>query len=245
LISTCVTCGADLPPDARFCPACGAAVSVREPAVPAQERKLVTALFADVTGSTSLGERLDPERLKDIMNTYFVAMREEIEAEGGTVEKFAGDAVMAVFGAPDSHEDDPSRALRAATRMQRRLAPVNDDLRARHGIELEIRIGVNTGEAVATVDPAPGDALVAGDAINVAARLEQAAEPGQIVTSDRTARGARTFRCRPLGPLVLKGKAEPIEALVVEEEIGGPDRGIPGLRPRARPLDTARLTPRR
>jgi class 3 adenylate cyclase/tetratricopeptide (TPR) repeat protein len=244
LIPACATCGADLSPDARFCSACGAVVSASEPAVPAQERKLVTALFADVTGSTSLGERLDPERLKDIMNTYFVAMREEIEAEGGTVEKFAGDAVMAVFGAPEAHEDDPSRALRAAMRMQRRLARVNDDLRARHGIELEIRIGVNTGEAVATVDPPPGDALVAGDAINVAARLEQAAEPGQIVTSDRTARSARSFRCRSLGPLGLKGKSEPIEALVVVEEIDAPDRGIPGLQApmvgRDRELDVLR-----
>ena len=98
-----------------------------------QERRLVTILFADVTGSTGLGERLDPERLQEVLATYFAAMREEIEAEGGTVEKFIGDAVMAAFGVPTAHEDDPARALRAALRMRERLGPVNDDMQARFG----------------------------------------------------------------------------------------------------------------
>ena len=117
----CSVCGAEVPAEARFCPECGSAIR-RDEAVPAgQERRLVTVLFADVTGSTGLGERLDPERLQEVLDVYFAAMRAEIEAEGGTVEKFIGDAIMAAFGVPNAHEDDPARALRAALRMRRRL----------------------------------------------------------------------------------------------------------------------------
>ncbi len=116
LAVVCAECGTPLPEGARFCPACGASVADAGIA-PANERKLVTVLFADVTGSTTLGERLDPEQLREVFDTYFSAMREEIEAEGGTVEKFIGDAVMAAFGVPAAHEDDPTRALRAALRM--------------------------------------------------------------------------------------------------------------------------------
>src|SRR5439155_2592494 len=125
LTPTCGNCGAELPGQVRFCPNCGAAVSGEGEPTPGQERKLVTVLFADVTGSTGLGERLDPERLKEVMDAYFEAMRREIEAEGGTVEKFIGDAVMAVFGVPASHEDDPTRARRAALRMRRALDRLN------------------------------------------------------------------------------------------------------------------------
>jgi class 3 adenylate cyclase len=110
-------CGAEVPAGARFCPACGSGLRAEAPSA-GQERRLVTILFTDVTGSTGLGERLDPERLQEVMATYFGAMREEIEAEGGTVEKFIGDAVMAAFGVPVAHEDDPGRALRAALRMR-------------------------------------------------------------------------------------------------------------------------------
>ena len=135
----CLACGVSLPDDAHFCPNCGTPVTrdeaiVTEEPTPEErpeERKVVTVLFADVTGSTALGERLDPERLRDVLATYFGAMREEIEAEGGTVEKFIGDAVMAAFGVPTAHEDDPARALRAARRMLDRLDDVNDDPRGR------------------------------------------------------------------------------------------------------------------
>src|SRR5690242_17487844 len=141
LAALCARCGAPLPEAARFCPACGEPV---EPAAAAgTERKLVTVLFADVTGSTTLGERLDPERLRQVLDTYFGAMREEIEAEGGTVEKFIGDAVMAAFGVPTAHEDDPARAVRASLRMLRRLEAVNGELAARHTVVLAIRIGIN------------------------------------------------------------------------------------------------------
>ncbi|HYX80085.1 MAG TPA: adenylate/guanylate cyclase domain-containing protein, partial [Actinomycetota bacterium] len=151
---TCRNCGADLPDGARFCPSCGTPVAEAPP--PGRERKLVTVLFADVTGSTSLGERLDPERMREVMDAFFAAMREEIEAEGGTVEKFIGDAVMAAFGVPVAHEDDPSRALRAALHMLERLDGVNRDLAGEHDVTLEVRIGVNTGEVLATTDPVPG-----------------------------------------------------------------------------------------
>src|SRR5499427_7132923 len=114
LAALCAHCDSPLPEAARFCPACGEPV---EAAAAGTERKLVTVLFADVTGSTTLGERLDPERLREVLDTYFSAMRVEIQAEGGTVEKFIGDAVMAAFGVPVAHEDDPGRALRAALRM--------------------------------------------------------------------------------------------------------------------------------
>jgi class 3 adenylate cyclase len=229
LVPACPVCGAAVPAGARFCPACG---SELEPeAVPAgQERRLVTILFTDVTGSTALGERLDPERLQEVMATYFGAMREEIEAEGGTVEKFIGDAVMAAFGVPTAHEDDPARALRAALRMRARLERVNHELRKHFGVELRIRTGVNTGEVLAATNPQPGEAMATGDAVNVAARLEQAAEPGQIVVAQRTARAARGFRFRELQTAELRGKAEPVSiVLLLGEAPGAAERGVPGL----------------
>ena len=187
-------------------------------------------LFADVTGSTQLGERLDPEHLREVMASYFAAMREEIEAEGGTVEKFIGDAVMAVFGVPAAHEDDPIRALRAALRMRERLEAVNDQLMRARGVTLQIRMGVNTGEVLASVDPEPGGPMVTGDAVNVAARLQGAAEPGGILASERTARGARGFRFGAAMKLDLKGKGQPVPAMeLLEGAATLQDRGVPGL----------------
>jgi len=231
LVPSCPTCGAEVPVDARFCPACGSALGTLEPVPPGQERRLVTILFADVTNSTSLGERLDPERLQEVLATYFGAMRDEIEAEGGTVEKFIGDAVMAAFGVPIAHEDDPARALRAALRMRERLAEVNAELDPRFGVTLQIRTGVNTGEVLAATNPRPGDPMVTGDAVNVAARLEQGADPGGIVVSERTARAARGFRFRELGERGLRGKEQPVAAVLLEErKPEGAERGVPGLR---------------
>ena len=222
-----------MPLEARFCPACGTAIAPVEPTPVGQERRLVTILFADVTGSTGLGERLDPERLQEVMATYFGAMREEIEAEGGTVEKFIGDAVMAAFGVPVAHEDDPARALRAALRMRHRLADVNTDLKARFGVSLEIRTGVNTGEVLAATNPEPGEPMVTGDAVNATARLEQTAEPGQIVVAERTARAARGFRFREPGERELRGRERPVPSVLLEETAPAPpavpERGVPGL----------------
>jgi class 3 adenylate cyclase/tetratricopeptide (TPR) repeat protein len=227
LRASCTTCGTPLPPDARFCPNCGAQV---EQTAAGEERKIVTVLFADVTGSTALGEQLDPEHLRDVMATYFAAMREEIEAEGGTVEKFIGDAVMAAFGVPLAHEDDPARALRAAIRMRHRLDEVNDDLEDRHGVRLQVRIGVNTGDALATTDPKPGEPMVTGDVVNAAARLQAAAEPGSVVAGERTSRAVRGFRFEELGPLDLKGKSMPVSAhRLIGEVAPATDRGLPGL----------------
>ena len=226
LAAACPRCSATLPDDARFCPACGEAI---EPAVaPGTERKLVTVLFADVSGSTTLGEQLDPERLREVLDTYFSAMRQEIEAEGGTVEKFIGDAVMAAFGVPVAHEDDPARALRAALRMLDRLDAVNDELGPAHGVGLAIRIGVNTGDVIATVAPRPGEPMVTGDVVNAAARLQTAAQPGTVVAGERTMRAARGFRFEDMGALELKGKAEPACAYRVVEETGlGPSVASP------------------
>jgi class 3 adenylate cyclase len=230
-MTICASCGSENLDDARFCSYCGRPLKTERGEA---ERKLVTVLFADVTGSTPLGEQLDPEDLKDVLGAYADAMRTEIEAEGGTVEKFIGDAVMAAFGVPTAHEDDASRALRAALRMRNRLEVLNDDLERRHGLRLEMRIGINTGEVVAAPDGRPEVGMVTGDAVNAAARLEQSAQPGQILVAERTARSAHEFQFRDLGPLVVKGKAEPVPTLeLVEQEHGGPPRqrrGIAGLR---------------
>jgi class 3 adenylate cyclase/tetratricopeptide (TPR) repeat protein len=230
LVPACQACGAELPEGARFCPNCGALLVDDGPPPAGSERRLVTILFADVIGSTALGEDLDPEPLQELLAEYFEAMREEIEAEGGTVEKFIGDAIMAAFGVPTAHEDDPARALRAALRMRRRLALVNRALEPRFGVALSVRTGVNTGEVLASVDPDPGDPMVTGDAVNVAARLEQVAEPGQIVVAERTARAARGFRFGELGDRQLRGKQEAVPAVVLEDvATDRPERGVLGL----------------
>ncbi len=229
LVAGCSNCGAALPESARFCPSCGQAV---DQAVEAgQERKLVTVVFADVTGSTVLGERFDPEDLAHLMSTYFEAMRSEIEAEGGTVEKFIGDAVMSVFGVPSNHEDDPARALRASLRMMDRLVDLNKELTQSHDVSLEMRVGVNTGEVLAYIDAGPGQPLVAGDTVNVAARLQAAAQPGQILVAERTARAVRRFTFDDLGELQLRGKAIPVNAFeLVGREEGASERGVPDLK---------------
>jgi class 3 adenylate cyclase/tetratricopeptide (TPR) repeat protein len=175
-------------------------------------RKTVTALFADVTGSTALGERLDPESLRAVMTRYADEMRAVVERHGGTVEKFIGDAVMAVFGVPTVHEDDALRAIRAAAEMREALATLNVELERDWGARLEVRIGVNTGEVVAG-DPASGQSFVTGDTVNVAARLEQAAEPGEILLGEETQRLVRdAVIVKAVDPLELKGKAERVPA---------------------------------
>jgi len=171
-------------------------------------RKTVTILFCDVTGSTALGEELDPESLREVIQRYFTEMRAVIERHGGTVEKFIGDAVMAVFGVPQVHEDDALRAVRAAIDMQSALDALNVEFERGWGTRIRARIGVNTGEVVAA-DPASGQSFVSGDPVNVAARLEQAAEPGEILLGEPTYRLVRTaVIAEPLEPLAVKGKAE-------------------------------------
>ena len=153
-------------------------------------RKIVTVLFADVTGSTSLGERLDSEVMRSLMTRYFDTRyfdtaRTVLERHGGTVEKFIGDAVMAVFGVPDVHEDDALRAARSAVELRSAVDAIGDELERNWGARLQIRTGVNTGDVIAG-DPATGQSFVSGDAVNVAARLEQAAQPGEILLGATT-----------------------------------------------------------
>ena len=232
-MTACPACAAENADDARFCSSCGRALAA-EGATGAAERRVVTVLFADIMGSTPLGEALDPEDLQDVLGSYAEAMRQEIEAEGGTVEKFIGDAVMAVFGAPVAHEDDPSRALRAALRMRRRLGELNDALDSRHGVRLAMRIGVNTGDVVASREPRAEAGIVTGDAVNAAARLEQTADPDQILVAERTARAARGFAFRDVGALTVRGKSRPVATVELLDETsavpGAAERGLPGLR---------------
>jgi class 3 adenylate cyclase/tetratricopeptide (TPR) repeat protein len=217
-------------PSARFCPTCGATLAPGGPARE-EERKLVTVLFADVTGSTALGERLDPERLRALLTAYFAAMSAMIESWGGTVEKFIGDAIMAVFGVPILREDDPERALRAGLDMLSRLEDLNRDFEQRHGVRLQIRIGVNTGDVIAPVGGPVEQMIVSGDAVNVAARLEQAAEPGTVLAGERTYLATRNaFRFEPPVALELKGKAGTVAAWRLVEPLSEATRGVPGLR---------------
>src|SRR5579863_9604121 len=194
----CTKCGTENPDDFGFCPKCGAALS--QNVAPRQARKVVTALFCDVTGSTSLGEELDPEVLREVLNRYFADIRGTIERHGGTVEKFIGDAVMAVFGIPQVHEDDALRAVRAAAEIRERLPAVAQEV----GITLRFRTGINTGSVLV----GEGENLAIGDAVNVAARLEQAAAPGEIVLGPETFRLVRdAVEVEPLEALPLKGKS--------------------------------------
>jgi class 3 adenylate cyclase/tetratricopeptide (TPR) repeat protein len=169
----------------------------------------VTVLFADVTGSTALGERLDPESLRSVMARYFDTARECLERHGGTVEKFIGDAVMAVFGVPTVHEDDALRALRAAAELRDSITALNTRLERDYRVSLQLRTGVNTGEVVTGTE----ERLATGDAVNVAARLEQAAHPGEILIGEQTRRLARgAIEVELVEPLPVRGKAEPVPA---------------------------------
>jgi predicted ATPase/class 3 adenylate cyclase len=196
----------------------------------AESRKTVTIVFSDVSGSTSLGERLDPETARRVMERYFAETRSVLEGHGGTVEKFIGDAVMAVFGIPQLHEDDALRAVRAAAELRERLADLNEGLERDWGVQIAVRTGVNSGEVVAG-DAAQGQSFATGDAVNVAARLEQAASPGEILIGDATRRLLReAVRVEAVEPLALKGKAEPIDAWRLVEV-------LPDVPPFTRKLD--------
>jgi class 3 adenylate cyclase len=227
LVEACPSCGAEAPVGARFCAACGHRLD--RPFVKEEERKLVTVLFADLTGSTALGEQLDPERLRTLLSEYFTAMASVIEAQGGVVEKFIGDAVMSVFGIPTAHEDDAERALRAALEMQARLKELNAEIAEKHGVQLAIRIGVNSGEVIAGTG---GDQfMVTGDVVNVAARLQQTAEPGEVVAGERTYLATRgAFVSEPLEDKALKGKSLSVRVWrVVGTAEPVRERGVPGI----------------
>jgi len=204
----CRSCGKENPEGFRFCGFCTAPLIVE--AAGGEVRKTVTIVFCDVTGSTSMGERLDPESLRKVMGRYFDEMKAVIERHGGTVEKFIGDAVMAVFGVPEVHEDDALRAARAASDMRERLRELNKEFERDLGVTISSRIGVNTGEVVTGVT---AQTLATGDAVNVAARLEQGARPGEILIGESTHRLVRdAVVADPVEPLELKGKAARVPA---------------------------------
>jgi class 3 adenylate cyclase/tetratricopeptide (TPR) repeat protein len=210
-VITCPSCGQENPDGFRLCGMCGASLTP-EPIATREQRKVVTVLFCDLVGSTALGESTDPEALRARMRRYFEDLRAIIERHGGTVEKFVGDAVMAVFGIPVSHEDDALRAVRAAGEMRAAIAE--------HG--LEARIGVNTGEVVVGGE---GGTLVTGDAVNVAARLEQAAGAGETLIGAATRLLVRdAVRVEAVDPLALKGKSAPVEAYRLLHVLPGSER---------------------
>jgi class 3 adenylate cyclase/tetratricopeptide (TPR) repeat protein len=194
-VTVCASCGHENSDAARFCEACGAALG----GVSSERRKVVTVLFCDVVGSTALGESTDPEALRALLARYFERMSGIVEHHGGSVEKFVGDAVMAVFGVPVVHEDDALRACRAAVEMRDAFA----------GLGIEGRIGVSTGEVVTGTE----ERLATGDVVNVAARLEQSAQPGAVLIGEPTLALVRdAAEVEPVEPLELKGKAEPVPA---------------------------------
>ena len=204
---TCALCGYQAAEAFKFCPECGAAAVTRT----SEQRKVVTVLFCDVVGSTALGESTDPEAVRTLLARYFERMKAIVDSHGGTVEKFIGDAVMAVFGVPAAHEDDALRACRAAVEMRDALP------------ELGIggRIGVTTGEVVTGTS----ERLATGDAVNVAARLEQAAAPGEVLIGEAThALVHEAAVTEPVEPLTLKGKSEPVPAYQLLSVLDAPER---------------------
>jgi class 3 adenylate cyclase/tetratricopeptide (TPR) repeat protein len=205
----CASCGRENPVGAGFCNGCGAPLTAT--AAPREVRKTVTVLFCDVTGSTSLGESTDPEALRALLARYFERTKAIVEAHGGTVEKFIGDAVMAVFGIPAAHEDDALRACRAAVEMRDALPELG----------IRARIGVNTGEVVTGTE----ERLATGDAVNVAARFEQAAAPGEVLIGEAThALVHEAVQAEPVEQLVLKGKSKPVPAYRLLSLLAAPER---------------------
>jgi class 3 adenylate cyclase len=202
----CSNCGYDSRDAFSVCTQCGAPAA---DAAPGEQRKRVTVLFCDVIASTELGERLDPETLRRVLSRYFETAKQVVEDHGGTVEKFVGDAVMAVFGVPVLHEDDAWRAAQAAAALREATASLNEELAREYGTRLALRIGVNTGEVVTGTH----ERLATGDAVNLAARLEQAAAPDEILIGAETlALVRRAVVAEPLPPLTVKGKTAPVTA---------------------------------
>jgi class 3 adenylate cyclase len=198
----CAACGQPLPPGARFCPGCAAPVAVDDG--PTEERKVATVLFADLVGSTALADDEDPERTRWFLDRFYTAMADAISRGGGTLDKFLGDGVLAVFGAPLAMEDHADRALLTALAMRERV-------RGLFGPATGLRIGVNTGELIVGDDRRTGS-LLTGDAVNIAARLEQAAEPGEVLVGERTARASRAgFVFSPARRIDVKGKSAGVE----------------------------------
>jgi class 3 adenylate cyclase/tetratricopeptide (TPR) repeat protein len=205
----CPSCGRENPDGFTFCGFCAAPLEER-PAVQ-EERKIVSVLFCDLVGFTAASEQQDPEDVRARIRPYHARLRQEIERYGGTVEKFVGDAIMAVFGAPVAHEDDAERAVRSGLRILEAIADLNED---DPGLDLQVRIGINTGEAVVALGARPeqGEGIVTGDVVNTASRIQSAAPVNAVAVGQQTYRATgRLFAYEPLAPAPVKGKAEPVQ----------------------------------
>ncbi len=221
----CPRCGSDAPPDARFCPSCGAALAGGG----REERKLVSVLFIDMVGSTARADGADPEDVRELNRLYLHEVRDRIERFGGVVEKFIGDAVMAVFGAPLARDDDAERAVRAALDSLDAIEELN---RTHPGLGLQIRAAVATGEALVTLDAGPLEPLATGDIVNIAARLQSAAPPGRVVVAEETHGFTKDiFTFEPLDPIAAKGKRDPVAAWLVGSAIVEPAFRPPSATP--------------
>jgi class 3 adenylate cyclase/tetratricopeptide (TPR) repeat protein len=230
----CPSCGADSPAGAKFCIECGTAFSPASapsatgPPAPAEsppeERRQATVLFADLSGYTAAAERMDPEAVKALVDRTLRVLGEEIERFGGSIDKFIGDNVMGVFGAPVAHEDDPERAVRAGLAMQDAMEGANRQSRDKYGVGFSLRVGINSGEVMAG---AVGDRYtVMGDAVNVAARLQAAGRPDSVTVGESTYRASReAITYERLEPLTLKGKEEPVPAWEATRALAKPRRG--------------------
>lgn len=247
----CDGCGFDAPADFSFCPKCGRKL-VQSPApapIAEADRRTATILFADLTGFTALSERLDPEDVRALQTDLFEEMRAVLLHEDAFIEKYVGDAVMAVFGAPAAHEDDPQRALRCALQLHQRVVALTQRWLQRLRQPLQLHIGINTGRVVAGhIGAAHGAAYaVSGDAVNVASRLQSAAGPGETWVSQETrAQAHGAFEFEPAGSVLLKGKALPLSAFRLvgsapHETGAAPERGRLASRLAGRGEELARL----
>ena len=223
VVVECPRCGEENADRARFCQACGS--DLKATAAGREERKLVSALFVDLVGSTAWAERADPEEVREGLRLYHDRAKVEIETFGGTVEKFIGDAVVAIFGAPVAHGDDAELAVRAGLRVLDAIGELN----AEHpGLQLEARAAVNTGEAIVSVEARPelGEAFATGDVLNTAARLQGAAPPGCLIVGAETYRATRrAIHYEPMSPIVVKGKRDPIEVWRAVEPLDHTENG--------------------
>jgi class 3 adenylate cyclase/tetratricopeptide (TPR) repeat protein len=213
----CQNCGEVNPAGSRFCNNCGAHLEDASP--PREERKLISVLFVDLVGFTARSDRADPEDVRDVLQLYHGEAKQQIEHRGGVVEKFIGDAVMAVFGAPVAHGDDAERAVRAGLRVLERIEELNRE----HSLDLAARAAVNTGEAVVSVDVARADVLATGDVVNTGSRLQSAAPPGRLLVGSETYRATRgAIRYEAHSPVDAKGKAQAVEAWLAVEPLRAP-----------------------
>src|SRR5688572_35804 len=225
-MARCTACGADNPEGARFCNACGERLDVPAASgTPSGERRVVTMLFCDVRGSTAMAEELDPEDWTDVMNEAFAHLIEPVVRHEGTVARLMGDAILAFFGAPTAHEDDPQRAVMAGLEIVSSVTALREKLARERGLDLHVRVGINTGPVVVgeVGSELKQEYSAMGDAVNVAARMEQTADPGTVqITEDTYRLVADLFEVEPLGGVELKGKRKPVSSYRVLGRLDAP-----------------------